>query len=211
MMQDGIAGSSATLSKMSQKLRLVCKDALKRFKKKTGQRMGGRTEFIVIDESNFRHKRKYGRGRVGGTWKRKKWVFGMLAIKARRRRPILRLVERRSRNNLIPIIRRHVRPGSSILSDEWRPYRALTGMGYSHYSVNHSRFFVNPNHGGHTQHLERAWSTYKGQIWRLRGNKTEKLLKEHLACIEWTYWMGMEHRYGPLGRLLKDIRKYYCI
>lgn len=63
----------------------------------------------------------------------------------------------------------------------------------------------------HTKHIERAWSTYKSQIWRLRGNKTEKLLKEHLACIEWTYWMGMENRYGPLGRLMKDIRKYYCI
>lgn len=60
MMQDGIAGSSATLSKMSQKLRAVCIDALKRYKKKTGQKMGGRTEFIVIDESNFRHKRKVG-------------------------------------------------------------------------------------------------------------------------------------------------------
>lgn len=60
MMQDGIAGSSATLSKMSRKLRLVCIDALKRYRNKTGQRMGGRTEFIVIDESNFRHKRKVG-------------------------------------------------------------------------------------------------------------------------------------------------------
>ncbi|KAI7789712.1 hypothetical protein IRJ41_007666 [Triplophysa rosa] len=188
MVQDGIAGSTATLTKMTHKLRLVCKKALKMFKSKTGQRMGGRTEFIVIDESNFRHKRKYGQGRAGQTWKRKKWVFGMLAIKGQRRRPILRLVERRSRNHLVPIIRRHVRQGSTILSDEW---------------------FVDPNHGGHTQNIERAWLTYKSQIWRLRGNRTEKLLKEHLSFIEWTYWLGYEHKDGPLGCLLEDIKRYY--
>ncbi|XP_056101379.1 uncharacterized protein LOC130080107 [Rhinichthys klamathensis goyatoka] len=156
MVQDGIAGSSATLTKMTCKLRLVCRKALKKFKRKTGQHIGGRTEFVMIDESNFRHKRKYRQGRAGQTWRRKKWVFGMLAIKGQRRLPILRLVERRSRNHLLPIIRRHVRQGSTILSDEWRPYRALSSLGYTHYSVNHSRWFVDPNHGGHTQNIERA-------------------------------------------------------
>lgn len=133
----------------------------------------------------------------------------MLAINGQRRRPILRLVERRTRNHLLPIIRRHVRRGSTILSDEWRSYRALSSLGYTHYSVNHSRWFVDPNHGGHTQHIERAWLTYKSQIWRLRGNRTEQLLKEHLSFIEWTYWLGHKQRYGPLGRLLKDIRRHY--
>ncbi|XP_059361248.1 uncharacterized protein LOC132098949 [Carassius carassius] len=209
MVQDGIAGSSATLTKMTRKLRLVCRKALKMFKRKTGQRMGGRREFIVIDESNIRHKRKYGQGRAGQTWKRKKWVFGMLAIKGQRRRPVLRLVERHSRNHLLPIIRQHIRQVSTILSDEWRSYRALSNLGYRHYSVNHSRYFVDPNHGGHTQNIERAWLTYKSQIWRMRGNRTEKLLKEHLCFIEWTYWLGYKHKDGPLGRLLKDIKRHY--
>ncbi|KAK9972405.1 hypothetical protein ABG768_025712 [Culter alburnus] len=212
MIQDGIAGSSATLSKMTRKLRMVCRKALRKHKRETGQVVGGRTEFVVIDESNFRHKRKYGRGRAGETWRRKKWVFGILAIKGDRRRPILRLVEQRSRDHLIPIIARHVRQGSTILSDEWRPYRrALTTHGYTHYTVNHSRWFVDPIHGGHTQNIERAWSTYKSQVWRLRGNRTEKLLKEHLTCIEWTYWLGHNHSDGPLGRLLKDIRQQYRV
>ena len=155
---------------------------------------------------------KYGRGRACGTWRRKKWVFGILAIKGDKRRPILRLVERRSRDHLIPVITRHVRQGSTILSDEWRAYRrALTTLGYTHYTVNHSRRFVDPLHGGHTQNIERAWSTYKSQVWRLRGNRTEKLLKEHLTCIEWTYWLAHNHRDGPLGRLLKDIRRQYKV
>ncbi|XP_072558743.1 uncharacterized protein [Paramormyrops kingsleyae] len=212
MIQDGIASSSVTLSRMNQKLRSVCKKAIKVYRRKSGQLMGGSTEFIVIDESNFCHKRKYGRGRTGETWRRKKWVFGMLAVNGQRRRPILRLVERRSRCHLLPIISRHVRRGTTILSDEWRAYRcALSRLGYRHLTVNHSRWFVDPTHGGHTQNIERAWLTYKSQIWRLRGNRTEKLLKEHLSCIEWTYWLGQKHKDGPLGRLLHDIRKQYPV
>lgn len=58
MIQDGVAGSSRTLSKMSEKLRKVCKDAVKRQKRRGKQKLGGTAEFVVIDESNFCHKRK---------------------------------------------------------------------------------------------------------------------------------------------------------
>lgn len=92
--------------------------------------------------------------------------------------------------------------GTVIISDEWRAYRgALTNLGYTHLTVNYSRWFVNPVTGAHTQHLERAWLTYKSMIWQLRGNRTE-----HLAVIEWTYLLGNRHKKGPLGRLLKDIQ-----
>lgn len=212
LIQDGVSRSTRTLSKMSKKLRMICKRALKRKRRSTGQHLGGHREFVVIDESNFCHKRKYGRGRFGRTWNRRKWVFGLLGIREQRRRPILRLVEKRSRRHLLPIIRKHVRRGSTIISDQWRAYMgALQNAGYTHFSVNHKRWFVDPQSGGHTQHLERAWGIYKGQIWRLRGNRTEKLLKEHLSVIEWTYWLGKDHREGPLGRLLKDIRQYFPV
>ncbi|KAL7868772.1 hypothetical protein SRHO_G00101560 [Serrasalmus rhombeus] len=42
--------------------------------------------------------RKYGRGRMAGGWRRRKWVFGMLGVKVgdtNQRKPVLRLVERR--------------------------------------------------------------------------------------------------------------------
>lgn len=58
MLDDTIAGSSATLSKMAKRLRGVCVTALKKMRRRTGQRMGGRREFVAIDESHFRHKRK---------------------------------------------------------------------------------------------------------------------------------------------------------
>ena len=153
---------------------------------------------------------QYGRGRCGNTWRRRKWVFGMLGIKEERCLPLLRLVKKRSRAHLLPIITRHVRPGSSIVSDQWRAYMgALSDAGYMHYSVNHSMTFVDPHNGAHTQNIERAWGVYKGEVWRQRGNRTVHLLKEHLAFIEWTYWLGRRHKYGPLGRVFDDIRQKF--
>lgn len=84
---------------------------------------------------------QYARGRISNTRRRKKWVFGMLGVKERHRRPILRLVKKRSRNHLIPLLVKHVQPGTLILSDEWRAYRgALTNLGYRHFTVNHVSF-----------------------------------------------------------------------
>ncbi|XP_063077083.1 uncharacterized protein LOC134467092 [Engraulis encrasicolus] len=210
MMQDEIAQSSTTLSKMNKKLRDSCVSAMDRFRHRTGQRIGGRREFVAIDESHFRHKRKYGRGRVAGAWQRKKWVFGMLAVRrGKTRKPILRLVERRSRRHLVPIIQRHVKPGTAIISDEWRAYRVLSNAGYVHHRVNHSRWFVDQRSGAHTQHIERGWRHYKEHIWRLRGNRTESLLSDHLSWIEWHEWLGRKHHHGVFGRLLHDVAKMY--
>ncbi|XP_019212548.1 uncharacterized protein LOC109201354 [Oreochromis niloticus] len=59
MIDDTIAGSTTTLSKMSQKIRRLCVAAVQRLRRRTGQQIGGRREFVVIDESHFRHKRKF--------------------------------------------------------------------------------------------------------------------------------------------------------
>lgn len=112
---------------------------------------------------------------MAGAWKRKKWVFGILGVqrsRQRRGKPVLRLVERRSRATLVPLIQQYVRGGSTIISDEWRVYSALPQLGYRHYTVNHRVAYVNPVTGAHTQHIERAWRKYKEKIWRLRGNRT---------------------------------------
>ena len=58
MMADGIAGSSATLLKMAKKIREVCITAMEKLRRRKAQRPGGPREFVRIDESHFRHKRK---------------------------------------------------------------------------------------------------------------------------------------------------------
>ena len=146
---------------------------------------------------------------MAGGWRRRKWVFGMLGVNGEARRPVLRLVEKTSRGHLVPLIVHHVRPGTSIISDEWRSYRVLSGLGYHHHTVNHSRWYVDPRTGAHTQHVERAWRSYKEQIWRLRGNRSESLLSDHLTLIEWNEWLAKKHHHGVFGRLMHDISKKY--
>ena len=130
----------------------------------------------------------------------------MMEVKGSRRRPVLKLVENRSRRILHPIILKYVRPGSQIISDCWRAYDRLARDGYIHYQVNHRRYFVHPGNGAHTQHIERAWRSCKENIYRYRGNLSESALKMNLKFIEWNQWLGKEHREGILGRLFKDIR-----
>ncbi|KAF3833240.1 hypothetical protein F7725_026905 [Dissostichus mawsoni] len=48
--------------------------------------------------------------------------------------------------------------------------------------------------------------TYKREVWRMRGNRSEKTLKKQLFFIEWTYWLARTYKHGVLGRLIKDIR-----
>ncbi|XP_023809018.1 uncharacterized protein LOC111947104 [Oryzias latipes] len=208
MIADNIAASSTTLTKMAKKLRQVCITAVKRMRRNKGQIIGGRHEFVVIDESHFRHKRKYGKGRMAGAWKRKMWVFGMLGVQGQRSgKPVLRLVKKRTRRELVPLIARHVKPGSTIMSDEWRAYRILPALGYKHFTVNHSQFYVNPQNGAHTQHIERAWRTYKEQVWRLRGNQTEDMLRDHLCLIEWNEWLAKNITVVHLDGYYTTLRK----
>ncbi|XP_030595717.1 uncharacterized protein LOC115787259 [Archocentrus centrarchus] len=211
LIEEGVCGSSRTLSKMSKTLRRVCVQAVKHLKRRGEMRIGGRHGFVVIDESKFCHKRKYARGRFGATWRRRGWVFGLLEVNQRRRRPVLKFVRRRNSERLLPIIQRYVRPASTILSDSWRSYCRLRQHGYIHYQVNHQRFFVHPATGAHTQHIERSWRTFKQEVYRFRGNMTEKSLREILHFIEWNYWLGRQHRNGPLGRLFKDIRAIHPV
>ena len=143
---------------------------------------------------------------------RKGWVFGMLEVHKQTRRPVLKLVKTHSRRTLVPIIKKHVKKGSYIYSDSWRAYvNALNPRGFRHFPVNHRQHFVDPVTGSHTQHIERFWKTAKCEIWRARGNRSEKMLKTHLKFIEWTYWLGKRHRNGVFGRIVHDIKRYYKV
>ncbi|KAL7398315.1 hypothetical protein ABVT39_007786 [Epinephelus coioides] len=58
MLQEGITWSSATLSKLADKLQRVCKSGMKRMRRRGKQTVGQRAEIVMIDESKFGHKRK---------------------------------------------------------------------------------------------------------------------------------------------------------
>ena len=58
MLEDGVCGSSRTMTKVTQLLRQVCRKAVRRLEERGAMRIGGGRAFVSIDESKFRHKRK---------------------------------------------------------------------------------------------------------------------------------------------------------
>ena len=70
---------------------------------------------------------------------------------------------------LLPIIINRVRPGTTIIMDEWRSYRRLAAGGVAHLTVNHKYNFVDSQNEAHTQNIERAWRTSKDENRKRNG------------------------------------------
>jgi hypothetical protein len=79
---------------------------------------------------------------------------------------------------------RFIKPGTTIISDCWRAYNGIEGMGrnYVHHAVNHSKEFVD-DEGRHTNNMEASWRTIKMKVpTRKRNNH---VLQEHLFEVMW--------------------------
>jgi len=126
--------------------------------------IGGPGVTVAIDESVVaRAKPGNGRGRPVPP----QWVFGGVELGSGEF--FMELVPRRDANTLLPIIQRHIRPGTRIWSDEWGAYRGLNGLGYVHQTVNHSQQYVDPATGVHTNNIEARWSACKASFRRRWG------------------------------------------
>ena len=165
--------SSATFVEWSQILRSVCSCELLR----THDKIGGPGDIIEIDETVV-SRRKYNRGRLVKT----QWLFG--GISRQTKRCFMVEVEDRSAATLLPIIFENVKPGSTILSDEWKAYNQLVNYGFKHGTVNHSLNFVNPQTGDHTQNIENCWGRMKRVLKKRNGINAEKRAS-HLEEFMW--------------------------
>lgn len=101
------------------------------------------------------------------------------------RRMFAESVQDRSEPTLTALIRRHIHPGSIILSDCWAGYSTniLEGLGYEHYTVNHSQTFVNPLDGTHTNTIEGTWAGIKGKI--NKRHRTREWVRGGLLKFIW--------------------------
>lgn len=184
------------------------------------QKLVGTTESpIQIDESYFRGRRKYGKGRllegdyntkVGfsrknnyGTKINGPWVLGIYKSASEVR---FILVDDRRRSTLIPIIEDHVEVGSTIVTDEWAAYNGLEKAGFLHYTVNHSQNYVDPITGYHTQGVERAWKDAKS--WLRRAKYPTHLIQSHLDFLSWKK-KHQNSQGSLLDAFLLEVRKYY--
>uniref|UniRef100_A0A1X7VKF1 ISXO2-like transposase domain-containing protein n=1 Tax=Amphimedon queenslandica TaxID=400682 RepID=A0A1X7VKF1_AMPQE len=134
---------------------------------------------VEIDESKI-GRRKYNRGRyVEGHW-----VFG--GIEQGTGECFMVEVPDRSAATLLPIIFKHVRPSTTIISDKWRAYSSLASSGMIHLTVNYSLNFINPINGAHTQSIESTWSQVK-RMMRSTGvmNTSSELFSTYLQEFLW--------------------------
>ncbi|CAG2257629.1 unnamed protein product [Mytilus edulis] len=91
---------------------------------------------VELDESLFGRKCKYHKGKDTGC---KVWIFGI--VERSTNRLILYPVDRRNKQTLIPLIKKHVKPGATIFSDGWAAYLTLNEEGFSHFTVSHKTTF----------------------------------------------------------------------
>ena len=114
-------------------------------------------------------KRNYDRGR---TIANEVWLFGGVERDTNHVECFITPVERRNHQTLLPLIEEYIRPGSIIFSDMWAAYGGIPLLpnGYQHFIVNHSRNFVNPLDGTHTQNVESMWQKLKAKAKRRFGD-----------------------------------------
>jgi hypothetical protein len=79
---------------------------------------------------------------------------------------------------------RFIKPGTTIISDCWKAYNGIDGMGmnYVHHAVNHSKEFVDAA-GNHTNNMEASWRTIKMKVPSRKRN--HNILQEHLFEVMW--------------------------
>ena len=145
--------------------------------------LGGEGKVCEIDESYFAGQQKYGQGRPAtGTWVFP-WVFGIVC---RGSLPIwLERVPEKTRDYLVPIMEKRVKPGTEIHSDKWKAYDKLEEHLHcsAHFTVNHKYNYVNPWTGAHTQTIESSWKHCKISVPDL-GLKEDEL-DGHLGHFMW--------------------------
>jgi len=138
---------------------------------------------VEIDEACCYKIRRGDHGRLAKTIY---WVFGLKCRTTKQ--VIIYPVLYRNRKTIIPIIRKHILPGTIIYSDMFScyfnnrvspPESYLQQFGYIHYGINHSIEFVSKIDASiHTNTIERVWRGLKG---KLREYKPRKYIDEYIS------------------------------
>lgn len=160
-------------------IREVCSS---KFMSEENPSLGGPGCVVQIDESVI-YKPKYHRGHA--LVEPSKWIFGL--YDTAKRIGVVELVENRSADVLLPLITKHVKPGTEIHSDQWAAYAGISSIDVSplfiHKTVNHSLHFKDPSTGVHTNNVEAYWCSIKRKFKMLNGTSrmlTPSYLDEHM-------------------------------
>ena len=134
---------------------------------------------VEVDETYIGGKRK---GRIGRGID-KAPVVGMVQ---RGGRVVARATPDVTRATVLPLIRQHVVPRTTVYTDEYRTYDTLPSHGYSHRRIAHSlKVYVQGD--VHTNTLEGFWSLVKRGIDGVYHAVSEKYLQSYLNEYTFRY------------------------
>lgn len=184
--------SSHTITDWKNFLRL---DYLRRHPRQ----IGGPGHTVEIDESVF-NRRKHNVGRLVEPL----WVFG--GYDPAEKEGFLVTVPNRNAETLLPIIKKYILPGTTVVSDCWRAYNRVGSEGFSHLTVNHSLHFVDPITKATTNHVERMWKEAKQRNKRECGTNRE-LLETYLCEFMWRQKFG----HNPFVSIINQIAEGYPV
>jgi transposase-like protein len=133
-------------------------------------------------------------------------VFGILT---RRGKVFARLVDATEARDLLPIITKKVKTGSSVCSDTWRAYTGLAAKGYVHRTVEHGdkEYVQKDNRKNHINGLEGFWGYLKRKL-AAKGGVRRKYLFLFLGEYVWRYNYRSLTTEKQRARLLKKVTNF---
>lgn len=120
-------GSDNTLTDCKNFLKDICQDYFLR----NPWQIGGPGHTMEVNESVF-NRRKHNVGMVVGPL----WVLG--GYDSTEKKSFFVIVIDRKSETLLPIIKKYILPGTTIISDGWKVYYKVGSEGYEHLTVKHS-------------------------------------------------------------------------
>lgn len=113
-------------------------------------------------------------------------------------------MEDRLSATLLGIVESAIKPGTTIISDEWRGYHGIEEIPnreYKHIRVNYSQHFVDPISGACTDAVESLWGKAKARNKRHWGTHTV-MIESYLCEFMWRCRCGQK---DPFSSILCDI------
>lgn len=133
---------------------------------------------------------QYNRGRRSTN---RSWVIGVVSTAFTPSRGYYKVVPRRNRQNIFPILEKCLRPGSILYTDDYTVYTNVQHLLPNHVSdhriVNHSLNFVDQVTGVHTQNIESMWAKLKLPV-KMRMGISRYDLQFYLDDRMWREWKG---------------------
>ena len=141
-------------------------------------KIGGPGKTVQIDET-LMCKRKYNVGRMLNEI----WIFGGICVEDHQF--FCLVVNNRTTEELSQAIQKYINIGTTIISDCWKAYNYLdNSKNYNHFTVDHSKNFINPDNGANTQMIERMWRSLKKINKRYEGIPRDSI-QEHISEFIW--------------------------